>query len=196
MSITGYEIAPRKFSRLSAKSQNKSWIVRQASTLETEENHFVFDSQDRKWRYARKSNIDGSLTLGRERWKPAKDVITISSAFDRRYEEAKKRIVLLCQNQNDEFAPNQKAKEIALEILDFLRKQKIMPSLINSTGDKSLLFEFFTGENSFSIDIYNSGEIIYLSNIQGLQTHVIEFAENQIKEVVAKITHDYVRVTV
>ncbi len=196
MSSTGYEITPQKFRRIFANAQNKSWAVKQASTLEDEENHFVFDPQNRKWRYARKSNIDGSLTLGREKWKSVKDVITISSEFREQYEKAKERIIKLCQNQDDASSPNYIARESALETLDLLRNHRILPSLINSTGDESLIFEFFVENNFYLIEFHNSGELIYLRRIVGQPKFVTETNNTQLKEVIKEIARAYHNVNV
>ncbi len=185
------EFAQTTLNGLFANNRNKTKDFGELPVSRNKEDHLVFDTQDTEWRYARKSIIDGSLTLRREKWKSIKDVVSIPSVFDKQYQKAKERIIQLCQNRIDELAPNENVQDTALDLLRLLKNQKISPSLINSTGDESLLFEFFVGENVFSLDIYNSGEIIFVVNIKNRLTHVYEFNRNQIKEVISKFTLTY-----
>lgn len=107
--------------------------------------------------------------------------------FEEKYERAKRRIVRLCKL--DLTAPNEHVKQLALETLKLLKENSILPSLINSTGDESLLFEFFIGEHSFSVDFYNDGEIIYLRRIQGHTPYVAKISiESEIKGNLLKTT--------
>lgn len=79
--------------------------------------------------------------------------------------------------------------ENALNALGSLRLNRILPTLINRTGDESLLFEFFLGEDYFSIDFYDSGEIVYLRKTEDLPAHVIELDIEDIPEVATEIAH-------
>lgn len=191
MNTTNCEFAQPTLNGLFANNRNRTKDFGELPVSRNKEDHLVFDTQNTEWKHAPKSIIDASLTLSREKWKSIKDVVSIPSVFDKQYQISKERIFQLCQNQIDELAPNENVQETALNLLRLLKNQKTLPSLINSTGDESLLFEFFVGENTFSLDIYNSGEIIFVVNIKNRLTHVYEFNCNQIKEVVSKFTLTY-----
>lgn len=150
-----------------------------------------------KWLYGRKSIIARSLAFNEETWKKKeKDIVTISSAFRQRYEKAKERIIKLCQNQDDAYSPNYVARKNALETLNLLRNHRILPSLINSTGDESLIFEFFVENNFYLIEFHNSGELIYLRRIVGQPKFVTEINNTQLKEVIKEIARAYHNVNV
>lgn len=137
----------------------------------------------KEWSFGRKSQIARSLAFAEERWKTKeKKIITIPAALIDQDKKAKARINELCADQNF----NEEVKNLALQTLNLCLQARIMPSLINSTGE-SLLFEFFKGKKSFSLDFYNSGEIVYLRRSEGEQTFVAEIKSSQIKEVVSRI---------
>lgn len=147
------------------------------------------------WHYPPKSKVARSIAYAETAWKKKeKDVITIISPFEEKYEKAKSRIVRLCSNQIEANAPNQNVQRLALQTLKLLKKSGVLPTLTNSTGDESLLFEFFINEDSYSIDFYNPGEIVYLRRIQGQITDVAEVTlEQLINEVVLEIALAYDR---
>ena len=110
---------------------------------------------------------------------------------NKRYEKAKERIIEISNNQEDVFAPNQTACEMALEALKLLWDYKVLPSLINPSGDESLLFEFFMGNDFYLIEFYNSGEIIYLKRIVGKPKVIKEIDFQNLKDVIQEIISAY-----
>ncbi len=192
MNNSCHEIAPPQVNRLIANLHNTNWKVQQDSLPVEEENDYIFKSKKKKWKYPAKSNIDRSKTLNKDGWND-KGIITTSSAFKEKYEAAKNRIVELCKNADDEYAPNQTAEKHALYILGLLRNNKVAPSLINSTDDKSLIFEFFVDDKFYLIEFYNSGEVIYLRRIEGQPKLITETNISEIEEIIKEITCAYTR---
>lgn len=167
------------------------------SNVSSKTNFKVWDASHPNdyWQYIPKSKVARSLAFAETAWrKKEKDVVTIISPFEEKYEKAKSRIVRLCSNQIETDAPNQNVQRLALQTLKLFKKSGVLPTLINSTGDESLLFEFFINEDSYSIDFYNSGEIVYLRRIQGQIADVAEVdIEQFIREVVPEIALAYDR---
>jgi hypothetical protein len=190
MSHKYYEIAPEKFNGILATIHNNGWNLRQ-DCLSLEEHNYVGQSRN-TWKYPRKSNIDRSKTLSREEWS-GKGIISASSDFIEKYKSAKTRILELCQNSNDEYAPNQTAQDLALHTLELLKTNKFLPSLINSTDDSSLIFEFFADDKFYLIEFYNSGEIIYLRRIEGQPKLVIEVKIDEINKIIKDISRAYIK---
>jgi len=156
-------------------------------------------TSNRKWkkssgRYEKLSKIEIALLDGKPQLKKGeREVFTIISPGELKYRAAKKRILELCSNLEDLESPNQAVQNIALYTLNLLKEQNVFPSLINATGDESLLFEFFIEEHSFSIDFYNNGEIIYLRRINNLTPFISEVDSEQLKEIVLEIAHTYAK---
>ena len=192
MSHKHYEIAPEKFNGILAIIHNNGWKIRQESVPREEENAYVFKSIKKKWKYSPKSNIDRSKTLNKEEWSD-RGIITASSDFIQKYESAKNRIVELCQNSNDEYAPNQTAQKLSLYTLELLKSNKVLPSLINSTDDSSLIFEFFVENEFYLIEFYNSSEIIYLRRIEGQPKFVTETSIDAINHIIKDIIRAYIK---
>ena len=147
------------------------------------------------WRYMPKSKVARSLAFAETAWKKReKDVITIISPFEEKYEKAKSRIVRLCSTQIEVNAPNQIARQLALDTLTLLKENGVFPSLINSTGDESLIFEFFVKEDFYLIEFYNSGELIFLRRVKNQPKFTTEINAGQLKEITKEIAHAYARV--
>lgn len=144
------------------------------------------------WNYKPKSTITRSIEVHKLKWND-KSVITASAEFIGKYKSAKNRIIELCQNSSDEYAPNQKTQKLALHTLELLKNNKILPSLINSTDDSSLIFEFFIDDRFYLIEFYNSGEIVYLRRIEGQPKFVIETTIEEINRIVRDITRAYTK---
>lgn len=189
MNNVGYEITP-EINGIIANLHKRPWSIRR-NCLPMEETIYVNQPQN-KWRYKRKSNIDRSQTLNKDRWND-KGIIILPSDFKEKYEAAKSRIIELCRDSDDEYTPNQTAQNVALYTLDLLRDNKVVPSLINSTDDTSLIFEFFVEDKFYLIEFYNSGEIIYLRRIEGQPKFVTEITIDGIKEIVKDITRAYTK---
>jgi hypothetical protein len=144
------------------------------------------------WQYPPKSKVARSLAFAETAWKKKeKDVVTIISPFEGKYEKAKSRIIKLCSNQIETTAPNQNAQRLALQALKLFKKSGVLPSLINSSHDESLVFEFFVGKDVYSIEFCNSGEISYLRRIQGQMLRIAEVSEEDLEGVVLEISHVY-----
>jgi hypothetical protein len=144
------------------------------------------------WDYAPKSSISRSIEVHRHKWND-KSVITATPDFIEKYESAKNRVIELCQNSNDEYAPNQTAQDLALHTLELLKTNKFLPSLINSTDDSSLIFEFFADDKFYLIEFYNSGEIIYLRRIEGQPKLVTEVKIDEINKIIKDISRAYIK---
>ncbi len=104
---------------------------------------------------------------------------------EQRFIQLKQRINRLCDNSRHEL--NERVRENSLTFLKILTDNRILPSLINPTGDESLLFEFFLGEKYFSIDFYSSGGIVYLHEEKNSPAHVIEMDIEDISDVASDI---------
>lgn len=188
------ETTSPNFNGLLANIRNGGWCIQQESVFR-EERPCAFKSLKKKkeeWKYSPKSNIDRSKTLNRDEWNE-KGIVVATSDFKEKYEAAKNRIVQLCENSEDEYAPNQIAQRLALYALDLLKNCKVVPSLINSTDEESLIFEFFTEDKYYLIEFYNSGEIIYLRRIEGQPKFVTETTVNGVKEIIKDITRAYTK---
>lgn len=145
-----------------------------------------------EWRFERRSKVARSLAFAGKTWKTKeKDVVTIISPFEEKYEKAKRRIIKLCANQIEVNAPNQNVQRSTLQTLRLLKEKNVLPSLINSTGDESLLFEFFIKADSYSIDFYNSGEIVYLRRVEGQIANGGEINFEQLERAVSEIASAY-----
>ncbi len=84
-------------------------------------------------------------------------------------------------------SPNQAVRDIAITALERLRKGNVLPTLINATGDESLLFEFSIGGDSYSLDFYNSGEIVLLKRVRGEVLSASEFDQGGLEEAISNI---------
>lgn len=104
-----------------------------------------------------------------------------------KFQKAKKRIERLCQNSDDADAPNQIAEDLAIRVLELCKETDFFPSIINASGDESLLFEFFTNENYYLIEIYNSGELIYLPRLNGESMPASEITLEELKGLIKTI---------
>jgi hypothetical protein len=116
-----------------------------------------------------------------------------TSEFEENHNKAIARVNNLCQNPTDEYPPNLISQEAALETLNLLRSYNIVPSLINSTDDESLLFEFFSEKISYSIEFHNSGEIYYLRKAKGDVGFIFEIDKEQLREFTSEISSIYAR---
>jgi hypothetical protein len=104
---------------------------------------------------------------------------------------AKRRIHYLCEEPK--FELNDTVLKNSLEAIRILSENDIVPSLINPTGDESLLFDFFIGNKYFSLDFYSSGEIVYLYRNSELPAHVTELDITDISKVAREITQAQAR---
>lgn len=111
--------------------------------------------------------------------------------FERKIRENIERVHKLYANNTFEKAPNKEVYELANRTLELLRKKTILPSLINATGDESILFEFFVESDKYSIEFYNSGEIIFIERRKNKQVRVIEIGEHELAKAVEKIALAY-----
>lgn len=128
----------------------------------------------------------------KDNWKKKKrEVIVLFSPIEEKYKKAIKRINELCQNPIDLNAPNEVARLLALNTLELLKNNNVLPSLINSSHDESLVFEFFVNQDTYSIDFCNSGEVIYGRRIKEQMLNISELKEEQLKGVVLEISHAY-----
>lgn len=143
--------------------------------------------KETNWTYNPKSSISRSVEVHKLKWDD-KSIVVASADFIEKYMSAKTRIIELCKNSYDEYPPNQMAQDLALKTLELLKNNKILPSLINSTDDSSLIFEFFVNDKFYLIEFYNSGEIIYLRRIEGQPKFVIETTIEDINKIVRDIT--------
>jgi hypothetical protein len=117
--------------------------------------------------------------------------ITQDANYEQKYKETKQRIIDLCRAK--EFCFDKRIENLAIKTLNLLDKYKILPSLVNPTSDESLLFEMFSNGNSFSLDLYKSGEIVFLKRIKGHNTVVAEIDEAELEEICEEISRDYAR---
>ncbi len=122
--------------------------------------------------------LDENLVLPWER---------IDSDFETRFRLAFNRIRFLESNSIYDFPPNQKACQSAADALELLRHKRLLPPLINATNDESVLFEFFIRESKYSLDFYNSGEIVYLEKSKYGQARVFELDEGELGDAISKI---------
>ena len=188
------ETASPNFNGLLANIRNGGWDVQQES-VPREERPYVAKSVKKKkkeWKYPPKSNIDRSKTLNKEVWND-EGIVVATSDFKEKYEAAKNRIIQLCKNSDDEYAPNQAAQGLALHTLSLFKNCKVVPSLINSTDDESLIFEFFVDDKFYLIEFYNSGEIIYLRRIEGQPKLVTEIKIDEINKIIKDISRAYIK---
>lgn len=146
--------------------------------------------KETNWDYNPKSIISRSVEVHKVKWNN-KSIVVASAGFIEKFKSAKTRIIELCQNSNEEYPPNQTAQDLALHTLEVLKVNKVLPSLINSTDDNSLIFEFFINDKFYLIEFYNSGEIVYLRRIEGQPKFVIETTIEEIKKIIRDITKTY-----
>ena len=144
------------------------------------------------WDYNPKSSISRSIEVHKLKWSD-KSVITAPPDFIEKSDSAKDRIIELCRNSGDEYAPNQTAQDLAIHTLELLKINKILPSLINSTDDSSLIFEFFVEDKFYLIEFYNSGEIIYLRRIEGQPKFVTEIKIDEINKIIRDISRAHIK---
>ncbi len=148
-----------------------------------------------RWNYEADSKLARARQNKRDNWKKAeREVVTVISPLEEGYKKAKERIEELCQNTNDTNAANEVVRQLALNTLELLKKDDVVPSLINSTNDESLIFEFFVKEDFYLIEFYNSGELIYLRRIKNQPKFTTEINAGQLKEITKEIAHAYARV--
>jgi hypothetical protein len=125
-------------------------------------------------------------------WKKSeREVITITDPLAGVYNLAKERINLLCKNVTDAFDPNETARQLALKALELFWDDGVTPSLINSSGDEGLFFEFFVKESYYLLKFCNSGEIVYLKRVTGQSKIVKEITFSQLGEARNEITSAY-----
>lgn len=145
----------------------------------------------RGWIFDFESKLAREQLKEKDIWrKTEREVIAIISPFEKEYKKAKERIEELC-NVDSPDAPNQIARELALEALKLLWTYKITPSLINPSGDESLFFEFFVKDDYYLFKFCNSGEIVYLKRIVGQPKIVKEINTQQLEEATKEITSAY-----
>ena len=120
-----------------------------------------------------------------------KDVEIVLSFASEKYGKAEKRIIELCLNQEDEYSLNENVRKMALAALNLLWRSEVAPSLINPSGDESLLFEFFVEEDFYLIEFYNSGEIVYLRKTTGQPKVIKEIGFQELEEATKEIARAY-----
>ena len=147
----------------------------------------VATHQSKKWSYEQKSRLGRSITSSQDGWKKRTAEIIKTTVFEEKYSKAKNRINDLCSNQEYTEALSREVRQSALDTLRSLKQENILPTLINPTGDNSLLFEFFINNDVYAIDFYNSGEIVYLRRRQGHNPSVTEISHEQVNETVSEI---------
>lgn len=106
-------------------------------------------------------------------------------------EKNKQRIENLCENTTDQAAPNRTAMWLSLSALDLLKAEGVFPSIINASGDESLLFEFYIKNDYYLVEFSNAGEIVYLSRINGFSKPAIEVSVEELKETIKIISTAY-----
>lgn len=112
--------------------------------------------------------------------------------FEERFLAASRRISDLCSSEHDfDFPPTENAFKMAVDALELLRQNKLLPSLINATNDHSLLFEFFIKNQKYSLNFYNSGEIVYLAKRHNEKVVVIEIDESELEEAISEMILAY-----
>ncbi len=146
-----------------------------------------------KWNYEELSKSSRPRATEKSGWKPKKlQVITVISPLDEKYKKAKERIDELCQDLADVSAPNETAQYLALRALELLKENALLPTLINSSHDESLVFEFFVKNDAYSFDFYNDGETLYGSRVEGKIPHIAEIKnEERLIEAISEISHAY-----
>ena len=157
-----------------------------------EVNKSVHQNINAKWHIIPKSKLARSIEFGKEDWRKEKRyVFTITSELLLRYDRAKERITEICRDVKNSVAPNKVAQQNGLKTLNILWENRVLPSLINSTGDSSLVFEFFFGNDFYLIEFYNSGEIVYLHRTENSPASVIEIEGSGINDIVTEIVRAY-----
>jgi hypothetical protein len=105
--------------------------------------------------------------------------------------KAKRRIHYLCEEAKFELSKT--VLNNSLEAIKVLSDNNIVPSLINPTGDESLLFDFFIADEYFSLNFYSSGEIVYLYQKSNFPAHVTELDIKDISKIAREIAQTEAR---
>ncbi len=144
------------------------------------------------WQFPDKSLPARAAALGRPGYRvKLSHVVREIDPIRPAYRKLRHRIESLYLNNEDPKMPNAIAGVLALAALRACNVERVLPTVINPTGDESILLEFFIGEDVYSIDIYNTGEIVFLTKVSGQPVHAVEIEQNQLAGVVAKISHAY-----
>lgn len=143
------------------------------------------------WKFQPKSKIARSKAVAEIGWR-TDDIIAPNSALEEQYKKAKERIEKLCQDLTDVSAPNETAQHLALRALELLKENALLPTLINSSHDESLVFEFFVKNDAYSFDFYNDGETLYGRRVEGEIPHIAEIKnEERLIEAISEISRAY-----
>lgn len=118
------------------------------------------------------------------------EVRTVPTPNELRYEVLKSRIEDLCSCFTED-GPNRQVMAIAIRALQICKEANMFPSLINVTGDESILFEFFFNGNRFAIDFYNSGDIVFLQRKFNEIPSVADIAPGELKAIISTIALSY-----
>lgn len=143
------------------------------------------------WCFPPKSAPARAAALARRGYRVSRRPLTVVTDNDEKFEQAMRRLDFLCRDTTDESLPNSYCRTVGTAILKLCRQHGILPTLINPTGDESLLFEFFLRNNVYSIDVYNTGEIVFISRIDGVTGNAQEFEPGQLSDIIATISLAY-----
>jgi hypothetical protein len=151
--------------------------------------------QSSVWTYPPKSPVARSATLAKQGYRRAQStgITVFTDPLVLIYRRAVDRLNFLCGNTTDDSQPGEFPYLMGLHILSLCKTRKTLPTMINATDDESLLFEFIFKTSSFSIDIYNSGEIVFLSRVDGEMKVAEEVTFSHLQDVVSTISHAYER---
>lgn len=101
--------------------------------------------------------------------------------------ELKDRILEM-EKYDLEGKPGMHAQRTALYALQLSSDAGILPRTINPTGDESILFEYFCGDDVYGLDFYDSGEIVFVQRRVGTRTTGKEIDVSKLDETVNTIS--------